>query len=56
MSGKQAILAIIAILVGSGLGYFWNVNRPQDPIEIVVGVSLLAILLVFFSLQSMGKH
>ncbi|MBD3397628.1 hypothetical protein GF412_00655 [Candidatus Micrarchaeota archaeon] len=56
MSGKQAILAIIAIIVGAGLGYFWNLNRPEDPIEIVAGLSFLAIVLVYFSLHSMGKH
>ncbi len=56
MSGKQALLAIISIIVGVGLGYFWSVTRSQDPIEIVIGVSVLAIVLVFFSLTSMGKH
>lgn len=56
MSGKDALLAIIAIIAGSGLGYFWSMNRPQDPIEVVAGISILAILLVFFSLHSMGKH
>ena len=56
MSGKQAVLAILSLIIGGGLGYFWQMSRPQDGIEIVVGVSLLAIVLVFFSLNSMGKH
>ena len=56
MSGKQAILAFASIIIGAGLGYFWSMSRPQDPIEIVAGISVLAIVLVFFSLTSMGKH
>ncbi len=56
MSGKQAILALISLIFGVGLGYFWNMSRPQDPIEIVAGLSVLAIALVYFSLHSMGKH
>jgi uncharacterized membrane protein YfcA len=56
MSGKQAILALASIIIGAGLGYFWSMSRPQDPIEWVVGLSILAIALVFFSLTSMGKH
>ena len=56
MSGKQALLAFISIVVGAGLGYFWTLSRPQDPIEWVAGISILAVILVFFSLNSMGKQ
>ncbi len=56
MSGKQVVLALASIIIGGGLGYFWRMSRPQDPIEMVVGISILAILLAFYSLNSMGKN
>lgn len=56
MSGKQAIFALAAIIVGGVLGYFWQTSRPQDSIEIVAGVSIIAVGLVYFSLHSMSKH
>ena len=56
MSGKKFALAVISIIVGAGLGYFWHMSRPQDGLEIVVGISILAIALLFFSLNSMGKQ
>ena len=56
MSGKQVVLVLLSIIIGVGLGFFWNLSRPQDPIEIVAGLSVLAIALVYFSLHSMGKH
>jgi len=56
MSGKQALFALVSFIVGGGLGYFWSMSRPQDPIEWLVGISILAIVLVFFSLNSMSKH
>ena len=56
MSAKKAVIAILSIIIGVGMGYFWHMSRPQDGIELVIGLSLLAIGLVFFSLNSMGKH
>lgn len=56
MSGKQVVLVILSLIVGVGLGFFWSTSRPQDPIEIVAGLSVLAVALVYFSLHSMGKH
>ncbi|MBD3390098.1 hypothetical protein GF415_04085 [Candidatus Micrarchaeota archaeon] len=56
MSGKQALFALVAIIGGGVLGYFWQTSRPQDSIEIIVGVSVIAVGLIYFSLHSMSKH
>ena len=56
MSGKQALFAIVSVIIGGGLGYFWSYSRPGDSIEMVAGLSVIAIVLVFFSLNSMSKH
>ena len=56
MAGKEILFAVVAIIVGSGLGYFWHISRPSDPIELVVGVGIVAIGLFYFALQSIGKH
>ena len=56
MSGKQVVLALASIIIGGGLGYFWHMSRPDDAIEMIAGISILAIALVFFSLNSMGKQ
>ncbi len=56
MGSKEAIFIIVSIIIGGGLGYFWNQTRPQDGIEIVAGLSILATGLLYFSLHSMSKH
>lgn len=53
---KDAVVVILALAGGVGLGFFWNSLRPADPIEIVAGISVLAVALVYFALISMGKH
>lgn len=55
MSGKDAAVAILSIIAGAGLGYFWHYMRPADGLEIVVGVSLVMIPVVYLCLHSMGK-
>lgn len=55
MSGKDAALAILAIIIGGGLGWFWHYMRPADGLEIVIGVSIVMIPLVYLSLHGMGK-
>ncbi len=55
MSGKDVAIALLAILIGGGLGYFWHTMRPADGLEIVIGVSIIMIPLVYLSLSSMGK-
>ncbi len=56
MAGKEIVYALAAIIIGGVLGYFWHMSRPQDPVEMVVGIAIVAIALVYFSLTSMGKH
>lgn len=56
MAGKEIIYALASIILGGVLGYFWSVSRPQDPIEMVAAIAIIAIALVYFSLNSMGKH
>ncbi len=54
--GKNAVLAILALAGGIGLGYFWTTSRPQDGLEIVAGVSIISVALLYFALLSIGKH
>ncbi len=56
MAGKELVYAIASLVIGGALGYFWSTSRPQDSVEIVIGISILAIGLIYFSLHSMGKH
>lgn len=53
---KDAVVVILAIAGGVGLGFFWNSMRPADPLEIVAGVSVISVALIYFALISMGKH
>jgi hypothetical protein len=53
---KDVVVAILAIAGGLGLGYFWTTNRPEDSIEIVAGITVAGIALIYFALISMGKH
>lgn len=54
--GKDAVLAILAVILGAGLGYFWHITRPADGILILIGVSIVCIGLVYVSLRAMGSH
>ena len=54
--GKDAVVAILAILLGAGLGYFWHITRPADGLLMIIGVSIVCIGLVFISLRAMGSH
>jgi len=56
MAGKEIVYALASIILGGVLGYFWSMSRPQDPIEMVAGISIVAVALIYFSLSSMGKH
>jgi hypothetical protein len=53
---KNAVVAILAILAGAGLGLFWNHTRPADGIEMAAGVGLIGVVLIYFALISIGKH
>jgi|GEM_PF-3085515 len=56
MAGKEIVYALASLIIGGVLGYFWHMSRPQDPIEMVAAISIVAIALIYFSLHSMGKH
>lgn len=56
MGSKEVIFAIASLVIGGGVGYFWSMTRPGDGIEMVAGISVIAIVLVYFSLHSMSKH
>ncbi|MEM4272270.1 MAG: hypothetical protein QXH30_01660 [Candidatus Bilamarchaeaceae archaeon] len=55
MSGKDAVLAILSVIIAIGLGWFWHYMRPADGWEIVAGVSIIMIPIVYLCLRSMGK-
>ena len=53
----DAVRAIVAILLGLGIGYFWSINPPlgMSDLPTVVGVTLVSIILLFVLLKSIGK-
>jgi len=51
----DAVRAIVALVVGAGIGYFWHMTRPADDWLTVAGVSLVSIILLFLLLKSIGK-
>lgn len=53
---KSAVVVILAIAGGLGLGYFWSTLRPTDGLEIIAGVSVISVGLIYFALISIGKH
>ncbi|MBN2121690.1 hypothetical protein JW721_01355 [Candidatus Micrarchaeota archaeon] len=53
---KDAAVVILSLAGGVGLGFLWNSMRPADPIELVAGVSVISVGLIYFALISMGKH
>ena len=56
MGGLVNVLkALIAIAIGVGLAYFWSTLRPDETIEILVGVGAVGAIAAFTSLYFMGK-
>ncbi|MEW5996942.1 MAG: hypothetical protein AB1657_05105 [Candidatus Micrarchaeota archaeon] len=51
----NAVRAILAIVVGAGIGYFWKLTRPNDDLLTVAGVSVVSIVLLYLLLRSIGK-
>ena len=56
MAGKDAIFAILSVIIGAALGYLWSTTRPHDSIELVAGITIVAIVVIYFGLHGMGKH
>lgn len=53
----DAVRAIVAIAVGSGIGYFWSMNPPlgMNDWTNVAAVTIISIVLLFVLLKSVGK-
>ncbi len=53
----DAVRAILAIIIGAGIGYFWHLNPPfgWNDLLTVVMVTLVSIVLLFVLLKSIGK-
>lgn len=53
----DAVRAIVAIVVGAGIGYFWHMTGPLGMTDwlTVAGVTLVSIVLLFVLLKSIGK-
>lgn len=53
----DAVRAIVAIVVGAGIGYFWNMTKPLGMSDwtTVAGVTLVSMVLLFVLLKSIGK-
>lgn len=47
--------ALLAVIVGAAVAYFWSMTRPGDDITIVVGVGIVSIAVLFVLLKSIGK-
>jgi len=54
-TAMKVFLAIIAILLGIGMFYFWEMLRPDDTLDIRIIVSIVVAIASFISLYSMTK-
>ncbi len=52
----EAARAIVAVVVGAAVAYFWSTTRPADDITIVIGVGIVSIVVLFVLLKSIGKN
>ncbi len=53
----DAVRAMVAIVVGAGVGYFWHLNPPlglNDWTHVAV-VTVVSIVLLFVLLKAVGK-
>ena len=55
MSGKDVAVAILSVIVGAALGYFWHYMRPADGLLTIIGVSIIMMPVVYLCLHNMGK-
>ena len=53
---KELVRAIIAIIVGYLLYWFWATQRAMDPDYYKYGAGILAAVLVFVLLHFLGKE
>ena len=53
----DAVRAIVAIVVGAGIGYFWSMTKPlgMGDLLTVVGVTLVSMVVLFVLLKAIGK-
>ncbi|HNT60399.1 MAG TPA: hypothetical protein PKJ97_00285 [Candidatus Bilamarchaeaceae archaeon] len=53
----NAVRAVVAVVLGAGIGYFWSMNPPlgMNDLPTVIGVSLVSIIVLFFLLKSISK-
>ena len=54
-TAMKVFLAIVAILLGIGMFYFWDMLRPDDALDIRIIVSVIVAISSFISLYSMTK-
>ena len=51
----NAVRAIVALVLGLAVGYFWRATRPADDLLTVAGVTIISIAILFFLLKAIGK-
>ena len=51
----NAVRAVLALVLGLAVGYFWKMTRPADDLLTVAGVTIISIVLLFFLLKAIGK-
>jgi len=51
----KVVLAILAILIGIGMFYFWEMLRPGDTLDMRIIVSVVVAIACFVSMYFMTK-